>query len=100
MMADYSLNFSRNEMKCPCCGELIIDPGSLEKLELARLLAGIPFPINSGYRCPKHNKEVGSTSQNHVSGRAFDIRCESGSARRLLLNGLMGAEFNRCGREK
>ena len=96
-MGDYSLNFDRKELACTCCGKLVMDAGFIEKLELARELAGIPFPISSGFRCPAHNKTVGSTSQNHVSGRAVDIKCTMGHERRLILNGLIGAEFNRIG---
>jgi len=96
-MGDLSLNFTFEEMSCPCCGKIAIDPKFLEKLELARELAGISFPINSGFRCPAHNKAVGSSSGNHVSGRAVDIKCTMGHERRLILNGLVGAEFNRIG---
>ncbi|MDI6754947.1 MAG: D-Ala-D-Ala carboxypeptidase family metallohydrolase [Thermodesulfobacteriota bacterium] len=99
-MGDYSLYFDRAELACSHCGKLFIDPAFLEKLELARTLAGIAFIIVSGFRCPEYNKAVGSTSQNHVSGRAVDIKCERGSSRRLILNGLMAAEFNRIGIHK
>lgn len=39
---------------------------------------GKPITINSGYRCPRLNKEVGgvSTSQ-HVKGEAADVACKT-----------------------
>ena len=67
--------FTDNELECRCCGKLKIDRLFLGKLNQAREMAQFPFVIDSGYRCPKHNTEVGSTSGNHVTGKAADIRC-------------------------
>ncbi len=107
MSSNISLNFTFEEMSCPCCGKILIDPEFLERLELARELAGIPFPINSGFRCPEHNYKLWlediihnpkiKETRNHPSGRAVDIKCAMGHERRLILNGLIGAEFNRIG---
>ena len=36
-----------------------------------------PIPINSGYRCPKHNKaERGHPYSIHLFGLALDLRCK------------------------
>ena len=35
-----------------------MDRNFLQKLELAREIAGIPFKINSGYRTKEHNRKV------------------------------------------
>jgi len=89
--------FKLEEFKCKCCGEIRMNANFLEKLEWAREIAGIPFKINSGYRCSKHNKEVGSTSDNHVLGVAADIQC-GGSARRfIVIDALIRAGFERIG---
>ena len=35
---------------------------------------GVPITVNSGYRCPEHNAEVGGVSDSqHVLGTAADI---------------------------
>jgi len=90
-------HFSRKELECPCCGECHMDDGFLDHLEMARIIAGVPFPINSGYRCPKHNKEVGSSSRNHVDGKAVDICCLNSYNRARILAGLFQAGFRRIG---
>lgn len=87
--------FTSDEMKCPCCGKSEMDPDFMEKLNMARDLAGIPFIVVSGYRCEAHNKEVGSTSSNHTMGRAADINCGKGRDRyamdrAMIEAGMMG----------
>lgn len=91
------INFELKEFACPCCGKVEMEPDFLEKVDLARTLAGVPFVINSGYRCEKHNREVGSTSMNHTSGRAADIKCLDSGTRWRMINGLIQAEFKRIG---
>ena len=83
--------FTADEMKCRGCGKLVMDETFMGKLNLARWIAGVPFVVNSGYRCPKHNKEVGSTSDNHTKGKAADIQCRSGASRFELIKALIGA---------
>lgn len=89
--------FKLDEFKCHCCGQVHMDDDFLAKLDLAREYAGTPFKIMSGYRCPKHNKAVGSTSKNHVNGKAADITCTVGPQRIMILQGLTKAGFNRLG---
>jgi len=89
--------FSQDEFACKCCGKVRLDPLFVAQLEKARGLAGVPFIITSGYRCPKHNKEVGSTSQNHTSGKAADIKATDGPTRGKILKGLYRAGFDRIG---
>lgn len=89
--------FRLEEFNCPCCGKHPIDALFLAQLEKAREIAGVPFVINSGYRCEKHNREVGSTSRNHVSGKAADIRATDGPTRGKILKGLYRAGFTRTG---
>ena len=90
--------FSRSEMQCRCgCGKCNMDKSFLWKLDLARDLANTPFNITSGVRCQRHNKEVGSTSRNHVEGHAADISATSGPERGKILKGLYKAGFTRVG---
>jgi hypothetical protein len=74
-----------------------MDDDFLRSIDFARDCAGVPFRINSGYRCPKHNREVGSTSLNHVSGKAADISCTTGPVRMKIIAGLIQAGFHRIG---
>lgn len=96
-MTDHGDFFNRDELECPCCHECKMDEDFILKLDEARLLAGIPFPINSGYRCQKHNEEEKSTSKNHTSGKAVDIKCHLSGVRRVMINSLIQAGFNRIG---
>lgn len=66
-------------------------------LNEARIHAMVSFTINSGYRCEKHNKAIGSTSDNHPSGEAADIRCTTGPVRIKIIAGLISAGFRRIG---
>jgi uncharacterized protein YcbK (DUF882 family) len=86
-----------SELRCPCCGEIIIDDAFLARLRLAREIAGVPFVVTSGYRCERHNKEVGSSSRNHVEGKAADISAIDGPTRGKILKGLYKAGFERVG---
>lgn len=93
-------HFHISEFACPCCGECQMNIDFLLRLDKARMIADTPFKINSGYRCPKHNKEVGSTSENHTSGHAVDIKCTYGIKRGKMLRGLYLAGFKRVGIRK
>jgi len=74
-MGDLTPHFSRIELACHCCGRLQLDPRLLEGLEALRLAAGCPVIINAGYRCPRHNQEVGGVANSeHTRGLAADIR--------------------------
>jgi uncharacterized protein YcbK (DUF882 family) len=76
-MGDLSENFNSTEFSCRCCGCLHPDgvPQELiDLLESVREHYGKPVHINSGYRCPKHNKSVGGAiGSHHTNGTAADI---------------------------
>jgi uncharacterized protein YcbK (DUF882 family) len=91
-------HFRLREFTCSCgCGQNHMDPTFLQMLDEARARAGIPFVINSGYRCEAHNRAVGSTSSNHTRGVAADIRCEYGPMRLEILKALLAVGFERIG---
>lgn len=73
-----SLHFTDQEFACHCCGKLPehdMNPALLELLENARSAFKQPIVIMSGYRCPKHNAEVGGAKHSqHMLGNAADIR--------------------------
>ncbi len=62
------------EFECPCCGKNLIDESVVTKIDLIRTELGVPLRINSGFRCAKHNKEVGGKSNSmHLLGYAIDV---------------------------
>lgn len=72
--------FKLEEFRCRCCGGL--PPDAQENiralvenvLDPARQQLGGPVTVNSGYRCAKHNREVGGVSASqHLRGEAADI---------------------------
>lgn len=75
-MARLSEHFDGKEFACRCCGVVKIDPMLVAKLECLRASIGNrPIFVNSGYRCPKHNKSVGGAEKSlHMQGKAADIR--------------------------
>jgi uncharacterized protein YcbK (DUF882 family) len=91
--------FKIDEFKCKCgkCGDPKMDSDFLEMLDNAREISDVGYTIVSGYRCPVHNKAVGSTSTNHVRGRASDIKAVDGPTRGKILRGLYKAGFVRIG---
>ena len=73
-MGDLSAHFSKAELACHCCGQLKIETSLIEALEQLRALAGKPILVHDGYRCPKHNQQVGGVSDSeHTRGMAADI---------------------------
>ena len=86
------------EFQCPCCGICMMDRKLLKMLDEARRKAGIPFHINSGFRCEKHNKEVkGKQDSSHMKGRAVDIAAGSGAERLAIVKACIAAGFKRIG---
>ena len=68
------LFFQPSEFLCPCChtGQ----PAALLVffLDNVRRAWDAPIRVNSGHRCPRHNKEVGGAIQSrHLIGCAADI---------------------------
>lgn len=76
-----SEHFAESEFACHCCGKGAdkINPRLIQLLEQLRYnIGGYPIHINSGYRCPKHNSDVGGVQNSqHVQGNAADIACPS-----------------------
>ena len=90
--------FRYSDFACKCgCGINETDPVFIDMLDTARAFSGIPFIINSGYRCPLHNQNIGSHADNHPSGQAADIRCTEGPARMKIVEALIRAGFRRIG---
>lgn len=99
VLKDY---FKDSEFDCNCgkCGKGIADmqPELLNKLTIARDLAGVPFSLNSAIRCPAWNaKQGGKADSAHLRGYAVDVRAPTGSARMAIVRAALAAGFNRIG---
>lgn len=90
--------FKLEEFDCPCCGKNNTEEELILRLDKARHIAGIPFIVNSGCRCEKHNEEVGGKKKsNHLKGLAADIACKNDVERFRIVKGLIDAGFRRIG---
>lgn len=90
--------FKPEEFACKCCGKGGVVSRVHKALNFARAWAGVPFVITSGYRCPKHNAEVGGVPESsHTKRLAVDIRVPSSADRFLIIQGLIEAGFTRYG---
>lgn len=90
--------FSRKEEWCPCCQSGGLLPDFRDKLNNAREIAGVPFILNSAYRCDSHNAEIGgSQTSSHLYGVAVDIKCTNSHDRYKILTALIQVGFNRIG---
>lgn len=74
-----SEHFADSEFQCRCCGRLVVDARLVMAVEEIRRVSEVPVRINSGFRCPKHNAEVGGeVNSQHMRGTAADIRSTVG----------------------
>lgn len=73
-----SKNFWLDEFHCKgkdCCGHLVkVESELIVLLQKLRKEVGKVIIVNSGYRCPEHNKKVGGQPNSyHLSGLAADV---------------------------
>jgi uncharacterized protein YcbK (DUF882 family) len=62
-----------------------MDPLLISVLQIIRDHVKLPIVVNSGYRCPEHNKRVGGVDNSqHIFGKAADIYVEGWSNEQLL----------------
>ncbi len=88
--------FERSEFACKCCGKNLIVDQFVTILDEAREKAGVPFVINSGYRCEENNKTCGgSPTSSHLKGLAADIHCPSKDHKFKILKGVILAGIKR-----
>jgi hypothetical protein len=87
----------------PGSGEDNMNMKFIAKLYKARIKAGIPFVISSGYRTPERNeilKKRGykvSNNSPHLRGNASDIKIENSFQRFIILKALFDVGFKRLG---
>lgn len=85
MPAFSSEHFQSKEFECRCCHHTKMNQRLINKLEQLRSALGKPIIITSGYRCPKHNKNVGGAKHSqHMNGNAADIRIKGFKAEEVI----------------
>ena len=74
-------NFTVDELKCRCCGRIEYDNEFIVRLQAFRYMLNsrfrkdVPLLVSSGYRCDRHNREVGGVpNSRHLISDAADIR--------------------------
>lgn len=71
---------------------------TLQMLDNARTIAGIPFKINSGFRTKERNAYIGGSKySSHCYGYAVDLHCTDSRSRWIIIDSLQKAGFNRIG---
>ena len=78
-------HFKVKEFACKDGSQVVfIDSYLVSILDILRNEVGKPIIINSGYRTPKRNEEVGGAKYSyHMRGMAADIRVDGMSAKEL-----------------
>lgn len=88
--------FDTDEMKCSHCGECKMDEHFMDMLDSLRAAVGKPLLVNSGYRCPAHDKEIKGEG-NHTQGKAVDIACSDSTLRFSIIRQAILLGFKRIG---
>ena len=70
----------------------------VSKLDSIRSTIGQPMVVNSGYRTPEHNDEVGGVDGSaHSEGYAVDIACRVSRLRFLIIQAALDVGISRIG---
>ena len=93
-------HFNEGEFRActPSCSLQNMKQGTMNRLDKAREIAGIPFVLNSADRSVAWEKSKGRTGTGaHTMGRAVDIRCNTSQNRMKIVRAALQAGFNRIG---
>lgn len=94
-------NFTLKEFACKCgCDSdgSEMDDSILQAVQDFRTALKFPFPITSGYRCPKHPVEASKSAPGaHSRGVAVDIGVQGEQALKLLKLALNDGRINGVG---
>ncbi len=79
-------NFSEDEMRCKCgCGRADMSDTFMARLQRVRdAWQRGPMVVNSAFRCPEYNMQIGGAEGVHPSGHAVDIKVAGEDAFHLL----------------
>lgn len=92
-------NFTLDEFRCKCCGQVNTPAATRLAIELQKVRNeyGV-LRIISGFRCQRQNEKVGGKMfSQHLVGLAADIACDDDISRRRLLGLLLCYPFPRIG---
>ena len=92
--------FQESEFKAcsPSCSLQDMKQHTMDKLDAARALAGIPFVLNSAYRSPAWERSHGRTGTGaHPHGCGVDIRCNTSANRMKIIQSCLAVGFRRIG---
>lgn len=82
-------NFKLSEIHCHgkgCCFSTKLDSKVVKLAQKMRNALGVPFTVESGYRCSYHNREVGGANgSGHIYGTALDLTTAKVSRERLAV---------------
>lgn len=93
-------NFTEREFQncTPACSLQDMRQETMDRLDMARDIAGVPFLLNSAYRSGEWDRAKGRSGTGaHTLGCAVDIRCGGEVARWKIVNALIAAGFRRIG---
>ena len=102
MMLKYFKHHEFDSPDQPGSGEYM-EAEFLQRLDVARDIAGFPFIITSGFRTVEHQRNLAQrgykTSKNssHLLGIAADIHCDDSRKRYLMIEAFLDAGFRRIG---
>lgn len=83
---------------CKCCGKNWMDNRVTELVRRIEEHVDEPLKITSGYRCEKHNDEVGgSKTSSHLKGLAVDVACELSRLRYRIISAALELKIHRIG---
>lgn len=94
--------FDTDEFRCKCsrCSHTspTMDPTLISMLTDLRRMYRNPIYIESGYRCPEHNRDCGGVEDSaHVKCKAVDIKVATGTQRIKLMRYALMVGFKRVG---
>jgi uncharacterized protein YcbK (DUF882 family) len=86
------------DFKCPCCGQDLTDPRLESRVRQIEEEVGEELTVTSGYRCKKHNEEVGgSPTSSHMKGLAVDLACGNSRLRYRVVGAAIRLGVTRIG---
>ena len=92
--------FSQSDFdKCnPPCKLEDMDDKFIKKLDIARMVAKIPFIPTSGFRSEIWEQEQGRDgTSSHTKGLAIDLKAQDSLTRYKIINSLISVGLNRIG---
>jgi zinc D-Ala-D-Ala carboxypeptidase len=91
-------SFSPKEIACKGDGMILIDEHSMDCLQMFRDMVGVPVILNSAYRSPEYNKQIGGAPKSqHLFGKAFDVRITDKLPRERIHEAAMKCGFTGFG---